>query len=151
MKHSITAAIAVVVLAGAATLSAQAPPATAKPAPQAAAPQTAAPTAKAPASPAGKWVVNLESPQGAMALNLEVKLDAANKVTGTLDGPSGPSPIAGEWKEGVLGFTISIDAGGTPMEIYSEGKLKAEGKMSGTMAAGDMGSFPFTADRAKGL
>jgi len=53
MKHSITAAIAVVVLAGAATLSAQAPPATAKPAPQAAAPQTAAPTAKAPAWPVG--------------------------------------------------------------------------------------------------
>jgi len=149
MKQSLTAAIAVVALVGGAAVSAQqAPPTPPQPATP---PAAAAPAAKATASPAGKWLVNLESPQGAMALNLEVKLDAANKVTGTLDGPSGPSPIAGEWKDGVLGFTISIDAGGTAMEIYFEGKLNAEGKMTGTVAAGDMGNFPFTADRAKGL
>lgn len=151
MKQSLTAAIAVVVLAGAATLSAQAPPAAAKPAPQTAAPQTAAPTAKAPASPAGKWNMNLESPQGAMAAALEVKVDATNKVTGTLEGPQGPTAIAGEVKDGVLGFTISIDGGGTAMEIYFEGKINADGKMTGTVSLGDMGNFPFTAVRVKGL
>ncbi len=151
MKQSLTAAIAVVVLAGAATLSAQAPPAAAKPAPQTAAPQTAAPTAKAPASPAGKWNMNLESPQGAMAIALDVKVDAANKVTGTLEGPQGPSAIAGEVKDGVLGFTISIDGGGTAMEIYFEGKIGADDKMTGTVSLGDMGNFPFTAVRVKGL
>jgi len=72
-------------------------------------------------------------------------------VTGTIEGPQGPSAIAGEVKDGVLGFTISFDAGGTAMEIYFEGKVNAAGKMTGTVAAGDMGSFPFTAERVKGL
>lgn len=95
--------------------------------------------------------MNLESPQGAMSVNLEVKLDGENKATGTLEGPQGPTPIAGEFKDGVLGFVISFDAGGTAMEIYFEGKVNAEGRMVGTVSLGDMGSFPFTADRAKGL
>jgi hypothetical protein len=146
MKQSITAAIAAVVLIGGTALAAQqqAPPATPKPT----APPAAAP---APASPAGKWNMNLESPNGAMAVALEVKVDAANKVTGTLEGPQGPTAIAGEVKDGVLGFSISFDAGGTAMEIYFEGKINPEGKMAGTVSLGDMGTFPFTAERVKGL
>jgi hypothetical protein len=141
MKKAVTAVIASVILAGGAVLAAQqAPPATAKPE-----------AAKAAASPAGKWVVALEGPQGARSLNLEVKVDAANKVTGSLDGPSGPSPIKGEVKEGVLGFTISFDAGGQAIEIYFEGKIKDDGKMTGTMSISGMDPFPFTAERAKGL
>ncbi len=145
MKQSLTAAIAAVVLIGGTALAAQqqAPPATAKPTPP--------PAATAPASPAGKWNMNLESPQGAMAVALEVKVDAANKVTGTLEGPQGPTAIAGEVKDGVLGFTISFDAGGTALEVYFEGKINAEGKMAGTVSLGDMGTFPFTAERVKGL
>ncbi len=148
MKQSIIAAIASVVLIGGTALAShqQAPPATAKPMPPA-----AAPAAKAPASPAGKWNMNLESPQGAMAVVLEVKVDADNKVTGTLDGPQGPTAIVGEVKDGVLGFSISFDAGGTALEVYFEGKINAEGKMAGTVSLGDMGSFPFTAERMKGL
>lgn len=143
MKQSITAIVASIVLVGGAALAAQqAPPA---PKPEAAAP------AKAAASPAGKWVMALESPQGAMSLNLDVKVDAANKITGTLESPNGPTAIAGELKDGVLGFSISFDAGGQMMEIYFEGKVKEDGKMAGTMSLGDMGSFPFTAERAKGL
>jgi hypothetical protein len=148
MKHSITAVVAVVILVGGAALAAQqAPPA----APAQIAPKVEAPVVKAPASPAGKWNMNLESPQGAMAMALDVKVDAANKVTGTLESPQGPTAIAGEVKDGVLGFTISFDAGGTAMEIYFEGKINAEGKMTGTMSLGDMGTFPFSAERVKGL
>ena len=72
-------------------------------------------------------------------------------MTGTLEGPQGPTNIAGEVKEGVLGFTINFDAGGTPMEIYFEGKVDAEDKLTGTMSLGDMGKFPFSCTRAKGL
>ena len=144
MKQSALAIVATVVLAGGAALAAQqAPPTAAKPEAPAA--------AKAPASPAGKWVMALESPQGAMSLNLDVKVAADNKVTGTLESPNGPTAIAGEVKDGVLGFTISFDAGGQMMEIYFEGKVKDDGKLAGTMYLGDMGSFPFTAERAKGL
>lgn len=143
MKQSLTAIVASIVLVGGAALAAQqAPPA---PKPEAVAP------AKAPASPAGKWVMALESPQGAMSVNLDVKVDAANKVTGTLEGPNGPTAIAGEVKDGVLGFAISFDAGGQMIEIWFEGKIADDGKMAGTMSLGDMGSFPFTAERAKGV
>ena len=143
MKQSLSALAVVVMLAGGVQLAAQqAPPTPAQEAPKAAA---------KPAGPAGKWVLNLESPQGAMAINLEVKVDASNKVTGTLEGPSGPANIAGEVKDGVLGFTFGFDAGGTPMEIYVEGKVDAQDKLTGTMSVGDMGKFPFTGVRAKGL
>lgn len=144
MKQSLSAIAVVIVLTGGALAAQQQAPPAAPAAPK-------AEPAKAPASPAGKWVMNLESPQGAMSVNLEVKLDGENKATGTLEGPQGPTPIAGEFKDGVLGFVISFDAGGTAMEIYFEGKVNAEGRMVGTVSLGDMGSFPFTADRAKGL
>ena len=143
MKQSLSALAVVVILTGGVQLAAQqAPPTPPQEAPK-------APVAK-PAGPAGKWVMNLEGPQGAIAANLEVKLDPANKVTGTLEGPNGPVAIAGELKEGVLGFSISFDAGGTAMEVYFEGKIGADDKMTGTFAIGDMGKFPFTATRAKG-
>ncbi len=144
MKQSLSALAVVVLLTGGVKLAAQqqAPPTPAQEAPKAAAAK--------PGAPAGKWVMTLEGPQGQMALNLDVKVDATNKVTGTLESPQGPTNIAGEVKDGVLGFTINFDAGGTPMEIYFEGKVGADDKLTGTMALGDMGKFPFTATRAKG-
>jgi hypothetical protein len=143
MKQSLSALAVVVILAGGVQLAAQqAPPTPAQEAPK-------APATKA-GPPAGKWVMNLEGPQGAMALNLEVKVDATNKVTGTLESPQGPTTIAGEVKDGVLGFTINFDAGGTNMEIYFEGTVGADDKLTGTMSLGDMGKFPFSATRAKG-
>ena len=124
---------------------------------QAAAPPAAQPEAKAApvdpkaaASYVGKWTLDLQSPQGAMQLGLDVKIDAANKVTGTIESPNGPANIAGEFKDGVLGFAISFDAGGQAIEIWFESSIK-DGKLAGTMYLGDMGSFPFTGARAKGL
>lgn len=144
MRQSLSALAVAIILAGGVQLAAQQAPPAAKPeAPKA--------DAAKPAGPAGKWVMNLESPQGAMSVNLEVKVDAASKVTGSLEGPQGPTPIAGEVKDGVLGFSISFDAGGQAIEIYFEGKIGADDKMAGTMSLGDMGTFPFTAVRAKGL
>ena len=144
MKQSLSALAVVVILTGGVQLAAQQAP------PTPAQADAKAPAAK-PGAPAGKWVMNLSGPQGEMAINLDVKVDAANKVTGTLEGPQGPTQIAGEVKEGVLGFTISFDAGGTPMEIYFEGKVGADDKLTGTMSLGDMGKFPFSCTRAKGL
>jgi len=124
---------------------------------QAAAPPAAQPEAKtapvdpkAAASYVGKWTLDLQSPQGAMQLALDVKIDAANKVTGMIESPNGPTSIAGEFNDGVLGFAISFDAGGQAIEIWFESSIK-DGKLAGTMSLGDMGSFPFTGVRAKGL
>ena len=145
MKQSLSALAVVLILTGGVQLAAQqqAPPTPAQAPVQAAAAK--------PAGLAGKWVLNLEGPQGAMSINLDVKVDAANKVTGTLEGPSGPANITGEVKDGVLGFTFGFDAGGTPMEIAVEAKVDAQDKLTGTMAVGEMGKFPFTGTRAKGL
>ena len=144
MKQSLSALAVVIILTGSVQLAAQqqAPPTP---------PQEAPKAAVKAGPPAGKWVMNLEGPQGAIAVNLDVKVDATNKVTGTLEGPQGPTTILGEVKDGVLGFTISFDAGGTPMEIYFEGKVGDDDKLTGTMSLGEMGKVPFTATRAKGL
>jgi hypothetical protein len=124
---------------------------------QAAAPAATQPEVKAApvdpkvaASYIGKWTMDLQSPQGAMQLALDVKIDAANKVTGTIESPQGPTNIAGEFKDSMLGFAINFDAGGQMIEIWFESTLK-DAKLAGTMSLGDMGSFPFTAVRAKGL
>lgn len=144
MKQSLSV-IAVVVVLGSGVLAAQqqAPPT--PPAQEAPKAPPATPT-----GPAGKWTLNIEAPSGAMAVALEVKVDATNKVTGTLTGQQGPANIMGEVKDGVLQFTFGFDAGGTALEIYCEAKIDKDDKMTGTMSVGDMGQFPFTGVRAKG-
>jgi len=125
-----------------------APPATAK-TESAAAPTT---DPKLASSYVGKWAVALTGPDGApMSLGLDVKIDAANVVTGMLTGgPSGDTAIKGEFKDAKLGFAISVDAGGQMLDVWFEGVLK-DGKMSGTASIGDQMTMPFTAERAKGL
>lgn len=144
MKQSLSVLAVVVILCGGVLARQQQTP----PTPPQEAPK--APAAK-PTGPAGKWVLNVEGPQGALSVNLDVKVDATNKVTGTLEGQAGPAPIMGEVKDGVLGFTFQFDAGGTAMEIYVEAKVDKDDKMAGTMAVGEMGKFPFTGTRAKGI
>lgn len=143
MKQSIFALAVVAILTSGVQVAAQqqAPPTP---------PQETPKAAVKAGPPAGKWVMNVAGPQGETTVNLDVKVDATNKVTGTLEGPQGATAIVGEVKDGVLGFTINFDAGGTPIEIYFEGKVGADDKLTGTMALGEMGKFPFTATRAKG-
>jgi hypothetical protein len=123
-----------------------APPATAKP--EAAAAPTTDP--KLPSSYAGKWTMDVQSPQGAMQLGLDVKIDKANVVTGMLTGgPSGDTAIKGEFKDSKLGFGISFDAGGQMLEVWFEGTLK-DGKLAGNASVADQ-SFTWSAARPKGL
>ena len=145
MKQSLSLLALVTVLGGGVQLAAQQQQPPTPPAQEA----PKAPAAK-PAGFAGKWVLNVEVPSGAQSVALEVKVDATNKVTGTLTGQGGPANIMGEVKDGVLGFTFGFDAGGTALEIYTEAKIDKDDKMTGTMSVGDMGQFPFTGVRAKG-
>lgn len=98
---------------------------------------------------AGKWAMSLQSPQGAMDVSLEVKVDEKQVVTGTLSGPQGPVPIEGELKEGVLGFLISVDGGGGSFSIWFSGSLKEDGTMAGNADMGEMGQMSWTAKRVK--
>lgn len=146
MKRIVTALAALAILTTAApSFAQQAPP----PTPPAEA-KAAAADPKVAASYIGKWTVDLQSPEGPMQVALDVKIDAAKKVTGTIQTPNGSTPIAGEFKDATLGFSINFDAGGQMIEIYFESTLKDD-KLAGAMYLGDMGSFPFTAVRAKGL
>lgn len=146
MKRLVTAMAALAILTTAApSFAQQAPPTT----PPAAATAPAA-DPKVAASYVGKWAMDLQSPDGAMQVALDVKIDAANKVTGSIETPNGATPIAGEFKDATLGFAINFDAGGQMIEIWFESTLK-DNKLAGAMWLGEMGSFPFTAVRAKGL
>jgi hypothetical protein len=146
MKRTLVTLATLLAMSVAAPAFAQAtPPATAKPEAAGAA------DPKAAASFAGKWTMDLQSPQGAMQLGLDVKIDGKNIVTGVLSGgPSGDTAIKGELKDGTLGFGISVDLGGQMMEIWFESVMK-DGKLAGSANLGDMGQMPFTAARAKGL
>jgi len=144
MKRLVTAMAALAILTTAVPAFArQAPPAPT----EAKAPSV---DPKVAASYIGKWTVDLQSPQGAMQLALDIKIDAANKVTGTIETPNGASPIVGEFKDATLEFAINFDAGGQMVEIWFESTLK-DAKLAGAMSLGEMGSFPFTGVRAKGL
>lgn len=108
-------------------------------------PAQAKPEAK-PTGVAGKWNMMIDSPQGPIESQLEIKLEGI-KVTGTLNSPMGGAPIVGEFADGKLEFTLSMDAGGTPLQIWFGGAMKEDGTMAGTLDFGQ-GEFPWTAKRA---
>jgi hypothetical protein len=107
-----------------------------------------APPAAAPAATiAGKWNVSIDTGQGVMETILEVKLDG-KKVTGTLSGQQGTSPIEGEYNDPKLTFSMNYDAGGNSIAVFFTCTLK-DNVLTGTADAGSMGSFPVRAERAK--
>ena len=100
---------------------------------------------------AGKWSVNIESPQGAMESALDMKADPkdAKKVTGTLVSQLGEAAVEGEVVEGKLTFWITIDAGGGAMSVTFVGTLQKDGSLAGALNFGQ-GDIPWTAVRVKG-
>ena len=111
-------------------------------------PQTPPPAAKATdATVAGKWNGSVDAGQGPMDLQIELKLDG-KKVTGTLTGQQGSSAVSGEFADGKLTFSISIDTSQGPLTVVFTATLK-DNVLTGTADAGQMGSFPFHAERPK--
>jgi len=126
-------------LATGTTMAAQlsAPPA--QPAPPAA---EAKPASKA--SVAGKWTMTVEIDQSQGPAALDIKL-TDKKVTGTLSGPGGELPIAGEFADGTLKFSIDYQGQFT---IAFVGTFKDDDTMTGTMDFGK-GSVNWRAVRVK--
>lgn len=104
--------------------------------------------AKAAASIAGKWDMTAETPQGTTPVTLVMKLDG-RKVTGTIAGPQGEIPLEGEFTDGKLSMTITIQGGGGDMSITFNGALKEDGTLAGTFDFGQ-GAMNWKATRAKG-
>ena len=114
----------------------------------------AKPDAKADAAPtvAGKWNMNVESPNGSMQSGLEIAIDAkdAKKVTGMLSSQMGEAPLEGEIAaDGKLTFWITMNAGGNNMSITFVGTIQKDGSLAGTLDFGQ-GEIPWTATRVKG-
>jgi hypothetical protein len=102
------------------------------------------------ASVDGKWVGDVNTPDGAaVSVTLSFKVDG-DKVTGTLSGPQGDIEISdGKMDGDTLQFTVSVDAGGTPLVFSCTGKLKGDDELDVTMNGGtpDM-NFTFAAKRS---
>jgi hypothetical protein len=102
------------------------------------------------ASVDGKWVGDVNTPDGsAISVTLSFKVDGA-KVTGTVSGPQGDIEISdGKIDGDTLQFTLSVDAGGTPLVFSCTGKLKGDDELDVTMNGGtpDM-NFTFAAKRS---
>jgi hypothetical protein len=97
---------------------------------QEAAKQSAAPTV------AGSWKLTVESPHGAMAMAMELKVDAAGKVTGTLTSEQiGKGEVAGTFADGRLTFAVAFG----PDELSFAGRLKDADTLIGMLTGhGDM-------------
>ena len=103
--------------------------------------------AKGAPSAAGKWNMVTQTDQGATNAIIDVKIDG-KKVTGTISSQMGDAPIAGEWVDGVLTFSMTMNGGGGSMELWFTAKLKDADNMTGEIDFGQ-GKLSFTATRAK--
>ena len=121
LVHSALVLLSVVVTGTAIAAQQATPPTQAKPEEKKEAP-----------SIAGKWNVSVETPGGNRDSALDLKVDG-KKVTGTLASEMGESPIAGEYVDGKLTFTLNIDAGGQQISLVFVGAPKTDGTMAGTI------------------
>ena len=108
--------------------------------------------------PAGRWNASVETPQGPFAFTFELAVDAAGKLTGSMNNEFiGAIPI----KEGVakgndVSFKLTFEGapdGGT-MTINYTGTVKGDelamtSKFQGEVPGGGPAEMSFTATRAK--
>ena len=117
--------------------------------------QTAPPSAaqekpadpKAAISIAGKWDMTAETPQGTTPVTLVMKLDG-KKMTGTMTGPQGEIPVEGEYADGKLSWSITIQGGSGDLNVAFAGAMKEDGTLAGTFDFGQ-GAMNWKATRAK--
>jgi len=102
------------------------------------------------ASMAGKWNVNIDNPQGAMQVALELKSDPkdAKKITGTISSQMGDANLEGEAADGKLAFKFTMNANGTDIAVSFAGTVQKDGSLAGTLEYGQ-GPVNWTAVREK--
>jgi hypothetical protein len=106
---------------------------------------------------AGKWNASIETPQGAFALVFEFIVDAAGKLSGTLQNDFiGSIPIKdGTVNGNDISFKLSIEGGPNgAMNIGYKGTVKGDelsltSKFEGEVPGGGPAEQSFTATRAK--
>ena len=105
---------------------------------------------------AGKWNASIDTPQGPFAFVFEFLVDAAGKLTGSMQNEFiGSVPISdGVLKGNDLTFKLSIQGPDGAMNISYKGTVKGDdlaltSKFEGTPPGGGPAEQSFTAHRAK--
>jgi hypothetical protein len=96
----------------------------------------------------GKWNMSVEMQDGSHTSTMDLQLEG-KKVTGAVNSELGTAPLAGEFADGKLTFTLSLDGPNGTLQFAFSGTLKDDGTLAGSMAMGDMGDIPWTATRVK--
>jgi hypothetical protein len=101
-------------------------------------------------SPAGKWAVTVNGPQGPFEVTYEFKVEAAGSLTGTVSNPAIGSVAVkqGKLADNRLSFAIDwIAPDGSPQALEYIGTVKAEEiELRGKWVRGGAGAPPeFTA------
>jgi hypothetical protein len=95
---------------------------------------------------AGTWTLDVDSPQGAMKVNLVLAVEG-EVVTGSIASDMGESKFTGAVKEGTVTFTFDMAGPQGPMTITTKAAITGD-EMKGEMDYG-MGVAPFTGKRAE--
>ena len=94
---------------------------------------------------AGKWTLNIDSPQGATTAGLTLAVDG-EVVKGSLSGDTGETPITGTAKGAEVSFSFEFAGPSGPISIGAKATVSGD-EIKGEMDYG-MGVAPFTGKRA---
>ena len=104
--------------------------------------------AAAQASVSGLWEVTIESPQGPMSIDADLK-QAGEALTGMITSPMGNVEIKGTFKNNELAFSYSVPLQGQNLDITMTGKLAGD-TIDGLVAIAGLGEVPWKAKRKTG-
>jgi imidazolonepropionase-like amidohydrolase len=107
------------------------------------------PGAAAPsADPSGEWKLAVHTPQGDHNISLSIARQG-DTITGTLQGPEGPSQIRNATLDGSrLRFDVSITIGGNSIDATFSGTIEGD-SINGAITVASMGSFDFSGARPR--
>ena len=104
---------------------------------------------KAAPSVAGKWTMTVNANNGPIIATLDAKLDG-KAVSGTIASDMGQAPVAGEYADGKLTFSLSMPtADGGAMDLTFSGAMQDNGTLAGTMTMATGTALNWTAERVK--
>lgn len=101
--------------------------------------------AAAQANLTGPWEVTIDSPQGAMTIDADLK-HQGEALTGVITSPMGTVELKGTFKNDELSFSYSVPLQGQNLDITMTGKLAGE-TIDGLVAIAGLGEVPWKAKR----
>ena len=101
--------------------------------------------AAAQANITGPWEVTIDSPQGAMSIDADLKQDG-EALTGNIISPMGNVELKGTFKNDELSFSYSVPLQGQNLDITMTGKVVGD-TIDGLVAIAGLGEVPWKAKR----